>query len=194
MAGTARVTSAGGSLQPELAWDTSSEQAPQRSLRQLAPSLSPVPTEDRNKRPDILVDVRAATPFLDLSLEALTSALSFTTYLLAKHQDVQDKVREEVKLLLEKDGNINYDNISSLQYLNQVIAEVSKVLSPTARVDKDKLWAELVAELNAIGPAVKDRRRWQHYWTVRVRAAKKKADEFRKNSGVAWHRRCRGHR
>ncbi|KAG0430260.1 hypothetical protein HPB47_022861 [Ixodes persulcatus] len=51
------------------------------------------------------------------------------------------------------------------------------------QIDKYKLWAELVAELNAIGPAVKDRRRWQHYWTDRVRAAKKKADEFRKNSG-----------
>ncbi|KAG0440600.1 hypothetical protein HPB47_016243 [Ixodes persulcatus] len=51
------------------------------------------------------------------------------------------------------------------------------------QMNKDKLWAEFVAELNAIGPAVKDRRRWQHYWTDRVRAAKKKADEFRKNSG-----------
>ncbi|KAG0443986.1 hypothetical protein HPB47_014313 [Ixodes persulcatus] len=57
-------------------------------------------------------------------------------------------------------------------------------LSPTiTQTDKVKLWAELVAELNAIGPAVKDRRRWQHYWTDRVRAAKKKADEFRRNSG-----------
>ncbi|KAM7304155.1 hypothetical protein ISCGN_014055 [Ixodes scapularis] len=91
-------------------------------------------------------------------------------------------------------------------------------LAPTAtQLNKDKLWAELVAELNAIGPAVKDRRRWQHYWTD-VRAAKKKADEFPKNSGGTGgngvpgeagriiaiigpeavegcgHRRCRGHR
>ncbi|KAG0423637.1 hypothetical protein HPB47_000582 [Ixodes persulcatus] len=57
-------------------------------------------------------------------------------------------------------------------------------IAPTVtQVDKDKLWAELVAELNAIGPAFKDRRRWQHYCTDSVGAAKKKADEFRKNSG-----------
>ncbi|XP_040064867.1 uncharacterized protein LOC115323186 [Ixodes scapularis] len=51
------------------------------------------------------------------------------------------------------------------------------------QMEKDQLWAELVAELNAIGPAIKNRRSWQHYWTDRVRAAKKKADEFSRNSG-----------
>ncbi|KAM7309485.1 cytochrome P450 3A41-like [Ixodes scapularis] len=65
-----------------------------------------------------------------LRLEAVTSALSFTAYLLAKHQDVQDKVRAEVKLLLQKDGNINYDNIFSLKYLNQVIQESLRFYPP----------------------------------------------------------------
>ncbi|KAG0417667.1 hypothetical protein HPB47_005430, partial [Ixodes persulcatus] len=58
-----------------------------------------------------------------LRLETVSSALSFTAHLLAKYQDVQDKLRAEVKLLLEKDGNLNYDNLFSLQYLKQVIAE-----------------------------------------------------------------------
>ncbi|XP_040070996.1 cytochrome P450 3A41-like [Ixodes scapularis] len=71
-----------------------------------------------------------AEVFLIAGLEAVTSALSFTAYLLAKHQDVQDKVRAEVKLLLQKDGNINYDNIFSLKYLNQVIEESLRLYPP----------------------------------------------------------------
>ncbi|CAN7977332.1 unnamed protein product, partial [Ixodes persulcatus] len=63
-------------------------------------------------------------------IETTGSALSFTVHLLAKHQDVQDKVRAEVKLLLEKDGSINYDNISRLQYLSQVISESLRVYPP----------------------------------------------------------------
>ncbi|CAN8030589.1 unnamed protein product, partial [Ixodes persulcatus] len=62
--------------------------------------------------------------------ETIASALSFTAHLLAKHQDVQDKVRAEVKLLLEEYGGINYDNISRLQYLNQVISESLRVYPP----------------------------------------------------------------
>ncbi|XP_040078087.1 uncharacterized protein LOC115325108 [Ixodes scapularis] len=65
----------------------------------------------------------------------------------------------------------------------QIALGAADIAPTVTQVDKDKLWAELVAELNAIGPAVKDRRRWQHYWTDRVAAAKKKAYEFRNNSG-----------
>ncbi|KAM7296417.1 hypothetical protein ISCGN_021576 [Ixodes scapularis] len=70
--------------------------------------------------------VANAELFMISGLETVSSALSFTAHLLAKHQDVQDKLRAEVKLLLEKDGNLSYDNIFSLQYLKQVIAESSR--------------------------------------------------------------------
>ncbi|EEC06460.1 cytochrome P450, putative, partial [Ixodes scapularis] len=63
-------------------------------------------------------------------LETIASALSFTAHLLAKHQDVQEKVRAEVKSLLEKDGSVHYDNISRLQYLSQVISESLRVYPP----------------------------------------------------------------
>ncbi|KAG0431894.1 hypothetical protein HPB47_021348, partial [Ixodes persulcatus] len=68
--------------------------------------------------------------FVVAGFETIASALSFTAHLLAKHQDVQDKVRAEVKLLLEEYGGINYDNISRLQYLNQVISESLRVYPP----------------------------------------------------------------
>ncbi|CAN7945551.1 unnamed protein product, partial [Ixodes pacificus] len=70
--------------------------------------------------------VANAELFMISGLETVSSALSFTAHLLAKHQDVQDKLRAEVKLLLEKDGNFSYDDIFSLQYLKQVIAESSR--------------------------------------------------------------------
>lgn len=64
------------------------------------------------------------------------------------------------------------------------IAQGAAEIAPTlTQVQKENLWALLVTELNDIGPAVKDRKRWQHYWRDRVLAAKKKAAEFRKNSG-----------
>ncbi|CAN8030863.1 unnamed protein product [Ixodes persulcatus] len=70
--------------------------------------------------------VANAELFVIAGLETVNSALSFTAYLLAKHQDVQDKLRAEVKSLIEKDGSITYDNIFSLRYLKQVIAESSR--------------------------------------------------------------------
>ncbi|XP_040069418.1 cytochrome P450 3A16-like [Ixodes scapularis] len=70
--------------------------------------------------------VSNAELFMISGLETVSSALSFTAHLLAKHQDVQNKLRAEVKSLIEKDGNLNYDNLFSLQYLKQVIAESSR--------------------------------------------------------------------
>ncbi|CAN7990261.1 unnamed protein product, partial [Ixodes hexagonus] len=68
--------------------------------------------------------------FVVAGLETVASSLSFTTYLLAKHQDVQDKARAEVKSVLEKDGSVSYDNVFRLQYLAQVISESLRFYPP----------------------------------------------------------------
>ncbi|KAM7296414.1 hypothetical protein ISCGN_021573 [Ixodes scapularis] len=83
-------------------------------------------TPHRMPRMTPFATVANAELFMISGLETVSSALSFTAHLLAKNQDVQDKLRAEVKLLLEKDGNLNYDNLFSLQYLKQVIAESSR--------------------------------------------------------------------
>ncbi|XP_054923752.1 cytochrome P450 3A5-like [Dermacentor andersoni] len=55
--------------------------------------------------------------------ESTASALAYTAYLLAKHQDVQDRLRKEVLAVLERDGAFTYDNVFSIKYMDQVISE-----------------------------------------------------------------------
>lgn len=64
------------------------------------------------------------------------------------------------------------------------IAATATELSPGLTVArKNALWAELVRQLNAVGPAIKSRADWQHFWARRVRNAKARCADFRSNSG-----------
>ena len=41
-------------------------------------------------------------------------------YELALHQNIQDKLRYEIKELMKKDGKFTYDNIKEMKYLDKV--------------------------------------------------------------------------
>ncbi|XP_040355132.1 cytochrome P450 3A11 [Ixodes scapularis] len=71
-----------------------------------------------------------AVLFLIAGFETSSTALTFTTYLLAKHQDVQDRLRSEICAILKKDGKFNYDNVFSMQFLDQVITESLRFYPP----------------------------------------------------------------
>jgi cytochrome P450 family 6 len=50
--------------------------------------------------------------------------MTFSTYELALNQDVQDKLREEINDVLEKyDGEVTYDAIMEMKYLDMVFNE-----------------------------------------------------------------------
>ncbi|XP_040062821.3 cytochrome P450 3A19, partial [Ixodes scapularis] len=53
----------------------------------------------------------------------LSKYSSWLLYLLARHQDVQEKVRDEIKGILQNGGAINYDAVPKMQYLEQVFLE-----------------------------------------------------------------------
>lgn len=60
-----------------------------------------------------------------------SSALSFLTYLLAAHQDIQDKVREEVTEALSGNGDLDYETLTrKLPYVGQVINEALRLYPP----------------------------------------------------------------
>lgn len=61
--------------------------------------------------------------FFIAGFETTGTALSFMAYLLAKHQDIQDRLREEIVEVLERDGAFTYDNVFGMKYLDQVICE-----------------------------------------------------------------------
>ncbi|CAN8030682.1 unnamed protein product, partial [Ixodes persulcatus] len=75
------------------------------------------------------VDANAQV-FLIAGTETSRTALTFTSYLLAKFQDVQDRLRSEITGVLERDGKFSYDNVFSMRYLDQVISESLRFYPP----------------------------------------------------------------
>ncbi|XP_075559399.1 cytochrome P450 3A4-like [Dermacentor variabilis] len=62
--------------------------------------------------------------------ETTGTSLAFMAYLLAKHQDVQDRLREEILAVLNRDGEFMYDNVFGMKYMEQVISETLRCFSP----------------------------------------------------------------
>ncbi|XP_037522267.1 cytochrome P450 3A29-like [Rhipicephalus sanguineus] len=74
--------------------------------------------------------VANAFSFFIAGFETTGSSLAFLSYLLAKHQDIQDRLREEVVAVLKKDGDFTYDNFSSMNYMDQVMSESIRLFTP----------------------------------------------------------------
>ncbi|XP_077559260.1 cytochrome P450 3A14-like isoform X2 [Haemaphysalis longicornis] len=71
--------------------------------------------------------VTASTLFV-AGYDSTSTALSFLTYLLAKHQDIQDKVRKEVKKVISNIEELDYEMLTrKLPYVNQVISEALRL-------------------------------------------------------------------
>ncbi|XP_055925097.1 cytochrome P450 3A24-like [Argiope bruennichi] len=62
--------------------------------------------------------------------ETTSTALAFTAHLLMHYPEVQDKMRQEVKQLLEREGELNYYSVNKLQYLDQVLHESLRMYPP----------------------------------------------------------------
>lgn len=78
-----------------------------------------------------------AFSFLVESFETSSVTLSFLFYQLSKHQNVQQKVREEVFRVLEKfDNELNYDTIKEMTYMDQVINESLRMFPSAGRFMK----------------------------------------------------------
>ncbi|KAM7297140.1 cytochrome P450 3A14-like [Ixodes scapularis] len=66
-----------------------------------------------------------------LGFETSATALSFITYALGKHPDVQEKVRQEVKEALNEGGSLDYETVTKkLKYVTQVIDEAMRIWPP----------------------------------------------------------------
>jgi cytochrome P450 family 6 len=61
--------------------------------------------------------------FFVAGFETSSTTMSFALYELAKNQDIQEKVREEVKSVLAKyDGKITYEAIHDMKYMDLVLS------------------------------------------------------------------------
>uniref|UniRef100_A0A1B0BSR5 Cytochrome P450 n=1 Tax=Glossina palpalis gambiensis TaxID=67801 RepID=A0A1B0BSR5_9MUSC len=72
--------------------------------------------------------VAQAGVFLTAGFETSSSTMAFCLYELAKQPNLQEKLRKEIhEALLESNGNLTYEKISSLQYLNMVLEETLRL-------------------------------------------------------------------
>jgi cytochrome P450 family 6 len=61
--------------------------------------------------------------FFFAGFETSSTTLTFCLYELSLHQDIQDRVREEIDVVLRKhDGKITYEAILQMEYLDKVVS------------------------------------------------------------------------
>uniref|UniRef100_A0A6B2E8P4 Putative cytochrome p450 6g1-like protein n=1 Tax=Phlebotomus kandelakii TaxID=1109342 RepID=A0A6B2E8P4_9DIPT len=67
--------------------------------------------------------VAQAAIFLIAGYETSSSAIAFTLFELARHPEVQEKLRKEVRAYAEKYGSLQYETINEMEYLHMVMKE-----------------------------------------------------------------------
>ena len=61
------------------------------------------------------------------AMDTTSGALARILHLLAQHSDVQEKLRQEIIAACDEDGNIDYDTLVALPYLEAVCRESLRV-------------------------------------------------------------------
>jgi len=55
--------------------------------------------------------------------ETSSTTMTFCLYELSLHQDIQDRLRQEIDVVLqERDGKITYEGIQEMEYLDKVVS------------------------------------------------------------------------
>lgn len=71
-----------------------------------------------------------ACVFLLAGYETTSTALAYVTYCLSLHQEIQEKVYEEIVKKTGSDSVLDYDAVSQLPYLELVIQESLRLFPP----------------------------------------------------------------
>jgi cytochrome P450 family 6 len=74
---------------------------------------------------EITIDVIAAQAFVFFlaGFETTSATMTFCLYELSRNPDIQERVRNEIDTVLERHGgNITYEAISEMEYLDKVVS------------------------------------------------------------------------
>lgn len=87
---------------------------------------------------DVLV--AQAAVFLTAGFETSSSTMSFALYELAKHPQLQDRLRQELHgALLADKGQLSYETIQSLEYLDMVVNETLRLYPVLPFLDREHI-------------------------------------------------------
>ena len=74
--------------------------------------------------------------FIHAGHETTTSAICRTLHLLSLHPDVQDKLRTEVSEARTTHGDLDYDSLQALPFLDAVCRETMRVYPPAVQITR----------------------------------------------------------
>ncbi|CAG5032346.1 unnamed protein product [Parnassius apollo] len=81
--------------------------------------------------------VAQAVLFFIAGFDTVSSAMSFALHEIATHPEIQQRLYEEIKEHNEKNcGNLSYNSIQSLKYLDMVVSEVLRMWAPGVALDR----------------------------------------------------------
>ncbi|XP_046989030.1 cytochrome P450 6k1-like [Schistocerca americana] len=70
--------------------------------------------------------------------ETSASTISYSLYELALHEDIQSNLQLEIDSVLQRhDGNITYDGIAEMSYLDKVVSETLRKYPPLSFLNRD---------------------------------------------------------
>ncbi|ODM94191.1 Cytochrome P450 3A9 [Orchesella cincta] len=108
--------------------DTFEKEAEIKSYKLSSMDKSKILTDD--------VIVAQSVLFFLAGFTGVASFITMATYCLAMHQDVQEKLREEVEPAVKEDGSISYDDVAQLPYLDMVASEVLRKFPGQLRLER----------------------------------------------------------
>lgn len=92
--------------------------------------------------------------FYIAGFETSSTLLSFCSYELAKHQDIQQRVRDEIGAVLKRyNGHLTYDAMLEMRYLEQVLNEALRKYPPLATIARTAQRNYNVPGTNAVIPS-----------------------------------------
>ncbi|XP_077266102.1 cytochrome P450 6k1-like isoform X1 [Temnothorax americanus] len=74
--------------------------------------------------------------FFFAGFESSAATATFALYELAQHQDIQDRVREEIDDMLAKHADLTYEAINDMKYLKKVINETLRKYPPLPMLNR----------------------------------------------------------
>uniref|UniRef100_A0A1I8QD66 Cytochrome P450 n=1 Tax=Stomoxys calcitrans TaxID=35570 RepID=A0A1I8QD66_STOCA len=93
---------------------------------------------------DMDLVIGQAAIFFTAGFETSSATMSFSLYELAKRQDIQQRLRDEIRGVLQEssDGQPSYEQINEMKLLHNVILEVLRMYPPLPFLDRECTAAE----------------------------------------------------